>query len=565
MTDPAQSGVGAPDRSHGLLDMGASFEVPLPELMERVRAEVTARRAQAALLAGAEVPVGLSNGLPRWSSPEPWPELRHAYTLPELLKYSDEDFVEVVFRTLLRRPADASGSTHYVEALRSGAQTKIEVLGNIRFSEEGRARNIHVDGLLIPYTLHRWRHKRFVGRFVRAALMVGRVRNVAARLDALEGGTSRHVHYLGNLFNRLNRAAEDRFDVLKEELRAVRNELLEQAAAEQSRSDAEYKQLVAELHAGLRTLGEENNELRQVNHHLSERLADLPELRSRLDDADAKFVAARRSVLELQRQVMSLGQSRVAGDGTVGLPAAAPAVALDIPHDQYVSFENAFRGSRDDIKQRVTDYIEELDLAGIERGQDLVIDVGCGRGEWLEVLGEHGFRGRGVDLNEAMAASVRELGFDAVAADALDYLNGLPAGSVGAITSMHVVEHLPHAVLVRLIDEAFRALRPGGILILETPNPENITVGSCWFYLDPTHGNPIPAPLLRWLAAERGFDEAKIVRLTKNRGVDSLPPVAADQPGAAQINVMLEWFTAAPDYAIVATKRGLSHGDALDA
>ncbi|WP_250624177.1 methyltransferase domain-containing protein [Pinirhizobacter soli] len=559
MTDSAQGGVGVTVRSQGLLDVGANFDIPLPELMERVRAEVSARRAQAALLAGAEASTASSNGLPRWSSPEPWPELRHAYTMPELLKYSDEDFVEVVFRTLLRRPPDASGMAHYMDALRSGAQTKIEVLGNIRFSEEGRARNIHVDGLLIPYTLHRWRHKRFVGRFVRAVLMLGRLRNVAARLDTLEGGTSRHVHYLGNLFNRFNSAAEDRFDVLHDELRAVRSELLEQAAADQSRADAEYKQVVAELHAGLRSLGEENRELRQMNSQLS------LVLRDRLEEVDKKFVSARRSVLELQRQFMSLGQSLVSGDGPAGSPATPAASAIDIPHDQYVAFEDAFRGNRDDIKQRVAEYIQELDLAGIERGRDLVIDIGCGRGEWLEVLREHGFRGRGVDLNEAMAASVRELGFDAVAADALEYLNALPAGSVGAITSMHVVEHLPHAVLVRLIDEAFRALRPGGVLILETPNPENITVGSCWFYLDPTHGNPIPSPLLRWLATERGFDEAKVVRLTKNRGTDSLSPVAADQPGAAQINAMLEWFNAAPDYAVVAVKHGAPNGDPADA
>ena len=138
--------------------------------------------------------------------------------------------------------------------------------------------------------------------------------------------------------------------------------------------------------------------------------------------------------------------------------------------------------------------------------------------------------------------------------DALAYLRRLPDASLGAITSMHLVEHLPLEVLVELIDECLRALRPGGVLILETPNPENLLVGSHYFYLDPTHRNPLPPALLEWLVQARGFDSARVERLHAHRGAAQIQPVPADSPGAAQINVFVELLKAAPDYAVVAHK-----------
>jgi len=108
--------------------------------------------------------------------------------------------------------------------------------------------------------------------------------------------------------------------------------------------------------------------------------------------------------------------------------------------------------------------------------------------------------------------------------------------------------------VIQLLDEALRALRPGGVLILETPNPENVLVGSCMFYMDPTHLHPIPPPLLQWTVQARGFEQVEIERLSDDRGSPDLAPVSEDVPGSAQINQMVAWFTAAPDYAVVARK-----------
>lgn len=162
------------------------------------------------------------------------------------------------------------------------------------------------------------------------------------------------------------------------------------------------------------------------------------------------------------------------------------------------------------------------------------------------MLKQEGLVGRGVDLNDVFLAQCRARGLDVVESDALAYLRELPDASLGAITSMHLVEHLPMDVLIKLIDESARVLRPGGVIALETPNPENLLVGSHFFYMDPTHRNPLPPALLHWLVEARGFELARVDRLSEHRGGPALVPVAEDVPGATQINAFVALLSQAP-------------------
>ncbi len=181
--------------------------------------------------------------------------------------------------------------------------------------------------------------------------------------------------------------------------------------------------------------------------------------------------------------------------------------------DFYVAFEGQYRGSRELIKLRQEKYLPYILLLKRLFGEVNALDLGCGRGEWLELLGEYGVQARGVDLSEAMLSICREKGFQVSQADALAALKGCPDSSVQLISGFHIAEHLPFLTLAELAQEAYRVLSPGGLLILETPNSENLHVASSTFYLDPTHTNPIPSQLLSFLFSHSGFDLTDVVRL----------------------------------------------------
>ena len=194
------------------------------------------------------------------------------------------------------------------------------------------------------------------------------------------------------------------------------------------------------------------------------------------------------------------------GGSRTGDMSAAPATSSSVEtlSHKYVGFEDAFRGSSDDIQQRLRDYIP------IFAGASDVLDIGCGRGEFLALLRESGVSARGIDLNDAMVAVCREKGFEATKADALSYLRGVPPGSLGGLFAAQVVEHLEPAYLTRLLEAAFESLRPGAPIVLETINP------ACWFaffesYIrDITHVRPLHPDTLKFLLIASGFQQIEI-------------------------------------------------------
>ena len=184
--------------------------------------------------------------------------------------------------------------------------------------------------------------------------------------------------------------------------------------------------------------------------------------------------------------------------------------------DFYRAFEDRYRGSRELIKDRLKAYLPFLRPLYACYPQAIALDLGCGRGEWLELLAEEGFKARGVDLDQGMLAACKELNLDAELGDALATLKSLPSASLSLVSAFHVVEHIEFDGVMTLIAEARRVLLPGGLLILETPNPENLVVATSKFYLDPTHEKPIPPMLLSFAAEYVGFERVKIVRLQES-------------------------------------------------
>jgi SAM-dependent methyltransferase len=194
----------------------------------------------------------------------------------------------------------------------------------------------------------------------------------------------------------------------------------------------------------------------------------------------------------------------VSGFSRTNEPSNAPSSSVETLSHKYVGFEDAFRGSSEDIQRRLRDYIP------VFAGASDVLDIGCGRGEFLALLREAGVAARGIDLNDAMVGVCREKGFEATKADALSYLRGVPAGSLGGLFAAQVVEHLEPAYLTRLLEAAFEALRPGAPIVLETINP------ACWFaffesYIrDITHVRPLHPDTLKFLLIASGFQQIEI-------------------------------------------------------
>lgn len=592
------------------------------EIMARVRAEIARRRTGIASSDGAaESRLAATPGatreppLPRWQPAAARLPDRAQYVLNDFMRFNDADFIGVAYEKLLRRHPDPEGSQGYLDALRSGALDKVEILGLIRFSEEGCKQAVHVDGLLLPYKLHRWRHVPLIGWFLGLGMAVWRLPRLAWRLQGMEACAAQEAQETGRLLGHIEEAIERHFAGVNGVINGMRAETAQavmsrveglrvvaarvgalQAALESTRSTLqenatehaealqasarELRNRIEEVSAALQTSDAKHASQRafvetaltaQERHHAelvgaihgmdaenAKRQRDHREVTSRLtvhDTALARLEEQTRSDHRALRAVLdrltvfldaSARQARKALEGDEDEPSLA---------EQYASFEQTFRGEREQIKQRAAHYLGTLAAAGINPGDEgIVLDLGSGRGEWLEVLAEHGYHGRGVDSNHGMLEASESRGHEVVEADALDYLRAQPDGSLAAVTSMHMVEHMPHPVVVQLLDETLRVLRPGGVLILETPNPENVLVGSCMFYMDPTHLHPIPPPLLQWTVQARGFEQVQIERLSENRGSSDLVPVPEEVPGSAQINQMVAWFTAPPDYAVVAIK-----------
>lgn len=235
--------------------------------------------------------------------------------------------------------------------------------------------------------------------------------------------------------------------------------------------------------------------------------------------------------------------------GAKVLPASTNAIDKHQFDSFYIAFENEFRGSRADIKQRVHVYIPLIKQARGGKRRTPVLDLGCGRGEWLELLHDEGLIGRGIDLNEFMVAECVERKLEVTQADVIEHLSTLPSDSHGAITAFQVIEHLPFPILVKLFAESLRVLRPGGICIFETPNPDNVQVGSNRFYSDPTHVHPLPSGFTKFVMATTGFKRLEVLPLHPDAN-----DVAMTEEPAPIERFSHQLFFGAQDYAVIGRK-----------
>ncbi|MCP4653791.1 MAG: class I SAM-dependent methyltransferase [bacterium] len=200
--------------------------------------------------------------------------------------------------------------------------------------------------------------------------------------------------------------------------------------------------------------------------------------------------------------------------------ASPPKPLAEVQREQsYLELERRQRGSEEEIAERIAAYLPHLE------GRGEVVDLGCGRGEALELFAAHGIAARGVDSSGEMVARCRDKGLAAAKADLLDYLAEIEEGSLGGLVSFHVVEHLPPEALERLIRLAWRALGKGGALILETPSPLSVVMAARNFWIDPTHRRPVHPASLEVLFREAGFEPVQRFDLHPFPADERLPEI----------------------------------------
>ena len=243
---------------------------------------------------------------------------------------------------------------------------------------------------------------------------------------------------------------------------------------------------------------------RELENILVDGLNEVERSRDRLEEA----VRALQGLLEqLEARVATSEQLGSRFDELTERLYARPYVAETAGAQRssaYVDFEDVFRGPEDRIRELLEPYVDLL------HDHAPVLDVGCGRGELLQLLGEAGIEARGIDIDPGMVERSQAKGLPVEQADAVSYLDELPEGSLGAVIAVQVIEHLPYEDLQRLFELSRRALAPGGLLVAETINPHSLPAFKT-FWVDPTHRAPIFPEVAHALALIHGFAEARIL------------------------------------------------------
>jgi SAM-dependent methyltransferase len=272
---------------------------------------------------------------------------------------------------------------------------------------------------------------------------------------------------------------------------------------------------------------------------------------------DALFARVDQKLDFLRRETRTIW-GRLGSALAIAERGGVPALVRAQEEHVYVELERRYRGTEEEIGERIARFLPQIS----SRGE--VLDLGCGRGEALALFQSHGIPARGVDLSASMVAECRRKGLEAEEGDLLETLAAAPEGRFGAIVSFHVIEHLPSQVLDRLVRLAWRALRPGGVLLLETPNPLSIVVAARNFWLDPTHRRPVHPESLKLSFELAGFDPVERIDLRPFPAQERLPEIDPQQVSpdarelAFEINALRdridELLFGCQDYAMLGTK-----------
>jgi 2-polyprenyl-3-methyl-5-hydroxy-6-metoxy-1,4-benzoquinol methylase len=453
------------------------------ELLQLIRKEARFLEQEEQVQMGAiSVPLNLRE-LPEWEARGTELPVKQSYHVNELTIYDDIEFVIKAYRAILQRDPDESGLDAYVIALREhGPQEKMSIVLNLLDSEEGRASQVHIQGIRWEKFEHRHGEKWWFNlRLIRNLFKLGKqLQRNNLQEYALFNEKSR-IRFEGNVDDYLCEQ-QQLFNFLRER----------------------EKQL----------------EVEQESIHL------------KMDRYRRDMQLTRQDLL-IQQQKLNLLLSELRGELESGSLSVEQKQNLAMHASEkldafYLAFENECRGDEAEIREQLAEYLPRIKDSQKVSAEHPLLDIGSGRGEWLALLRDNEISAEGVDVSKVLVEHCRQQQLQVTLADALAFLADAEDSSYGAVTAFHIIEHLPFEQLYTLVEQCHRVLVPGGQLIFETPNPENMMVGSHTFYHDPTHLNPITPTLIEFLVRHLGFSDPEILRLhpyppeARVRGMDPL-------------------------------------------
>ena len=429
------------------------------------------------------------------------------YHVNDLLKYHDRDFVRYAYRAILKREPDEAGFRHNLELLQSGAFNKIDILASLRYSDEGEANGVTIDGLRLPATIRTLERIPVFGYLLQLLLALVRLPSMIRSQRQFQGYVVAQQFAIADHVNESQRTDEvDRANLIHQ---AVNERVIPLIVSEQERLGDAEKLLL----------------------HVEARVANLSQTLSRT----RQQVSGLASDIRTAALNLSVDDASAFGNETTD--------ELHEWDDLYAAFEEQFRGSPEEVEERLKYYLPFLQELSAD---SKILDLGSGRGDWLHLLRKEGFKPHAIEVNEVFAERSREEGFDVTHGDVMVYLGEQRDDSLDLITAFHLIEHMNADKLFRLLDEIKRTLKPGGRVFIETPSPENLVVAACNFYADPTHHKPVNPHTLMFVLRQKGFVEL---------GLQFLHPID-DSPfreceGSEQLNM---WFYGPRDFSVIARK-----------